>query len=58
MKWRNALGVFLSSKRIFYKTIIRPTMFYETKCWFVKRKHIHKTSVREMKLLKQINENT
>ena len=36
----------------------RSTRFYNTKCWIVKKKQIHKMSVTEMKILRWINRNT
>ena len=48
MAWRSALGV-LSDRRIpiklkenFYKTTMQLAMFYGTKCWAIKKQHIHK----------------
>ena len=53
IKWRAAARV-LCDRRIplklkgkFYKTTVKPTMLYGTKCWTVKREHIHKMSVVE-----------
>ena len=60
MKWRAASGV-LCDRRIplklkgkFYRTAVRPVMLYGTKCWVVKREHIHKMSMIEMKMLRQM----
>ena len=36
----------------------RSTRFYNTKCWIVKKKQIHKMRVSEMKILRWINRNT
>ena len=33
-------------------------MFYVTECWFIKKQHIHKMSVVEMRMLGWINEYT
>ena len=39
MKWRSASRALydcripIKLKRKFYKTVIRPTMLYDTKCW-------------------------
>ena len=50
MKWRSASRIlcdhiiYMKLKREFYKTAIRPTMIYDTKCEAVKKQHIHKMS--------------
>ena len=51
MKWKSASGVLcdrrmpLKLKEIFYRTAIRPTMLYDTKCWVVKHQHVKKKLV-------------
>ena len=60
MKWRATSGV-LCDRRIplklkgkFYKTTVRPTMLYGVECQTIKRKHIYKMSVAEMRMLRQM----
>ena len=36
----------------FCKTVIRPAMLYGTECWAVKKKHIHKMSIAEIRMLR------
>ena len=58
MKWISAPVALCDCKipikfqRKFYKTVIRPTMLYGTKCWAVKKQHIHKLSAAEMRKLR------
>ena len=58
MKWRSALRVLynrripIKPKRKFYKTAMWPVMLYDTKCWVVKKYHIHKMRVAEMRILR------
>ena len=42
-------------KRKFYKIAIRLAMLYGTECWAVKKQHIHKMSVVEMRMLRWIS---
>ena len=57
-KWRNAFGVLcdrripLKLKENFYKTAIRPAIFYGTECWAVKKQHVSKMNVAEMWILR------
>ncbi|XP_070006676.1 uncharacterized protein [Nicotiana sylvestris] len=58
MKWRLASGV-LCDKRVpltlkgkFYKAVVRPTMMYGAECWPVKKSHIQKMKVAEMRMLR------
>ena len=50
-KWRSALGklcdlrVFTKLKEKFYKTVIIQTMICGTKCYDLKKKHVHKIIV-------------
>ncbi|KAM2544521.1 hypothetical protein TB1_016195 [Malus domestica] len=58
MKCKSASGVLcdrrrpLKLKRKFYRTAIRPAMFYGTECWAVKHQHVHKMGVAEMRMLR------
>ena len=58
LKWRLAYGVLYDRhiptrlKRKFYKTTIRPAMTYGVACQLVKKQHIHKMSVGEMRMLR------
>ena len=60
MKQRAASGVLcdccipLKLKDKFYKTAVRPNILYGAKCWTVKRKHTHKMSMVEMKMLREM----
>ncbi|XP_070001984.1 uncharacterized protein [Nicotiana sylvestris] len=40
-----------SLKVKFYKVVVRPTMLYGTECWLVKKSHVQKMKVAEMKML-------
>ncbi|XP_070019343.1 uncharacterized protein [Nicotiana sylvestris] len=58
MKWRLASGV-LCDKRVplilkgkFYKAVVRPAMMYRAECLPVKKSHIQKMKVAEMRMLK------
>ncbi|CAN6677616.1 unnamed protein product [Malus baccata var. baccata] len=42
----------LKLKGKFYRTTIRPTMLYGTKCWAVKHQHVYKMGVAEMRMLR------
>ena len=64
MKWRSALGVWCNHRKLnklkgrFYKIAIWPAMVYGTECWDVKKQHIHKLSVAQMRMLRWISGNT
>ncbi|KAI8556243.1 hypothetical protein RHMOL_Rhmol05G0237300 [Rhododendron molle] len=57
LKWRSATGVLCDKrvptklKRKFYGTSIRPMMLYGTECWPIKKQHVNKLSVAEMRML-------
>lgn len=58
LKWKSASGI-LCDRRIpaklkgkFYRTAIRPAMLYGTECWAIKKQHISKMSVAEMRMLR------
>jgi hypothetical protein len=58
LKWRSASGV-LCDRRIpmkvkgkFYRTVVRPAMLYGSECWAVRRDHIQKLCVAEMRMLR------
>ncbi|XP_070017847.1 uncharacterized protein [Nicotiana sylvestris] len=58
MKWRLASGV-LYDKRVplilkgkFYKAVVRPAIMYGAECWPVKKSHIQRMEVEEMRMLK------
>ena len=36
----------------FYKAITRPAMTYGAECWPIKKQHMHKMSVAEMRMLR------
>ena len=42
----------LKLKGKFYRTTVRPTMLYGTKCWAVKSEHENQVSVAEMRMLR------
>ena len=42
----------LSLKEKFYRTAVRPSLLYGTKCWAIKKQHTQKISVVEMRILK------
>ena len=50
--------VIMRSKSTFYRTTIRPTMLYETKCWTVKKQHVTKTNVAEIRILRWMRDKT
>ena len=58
MKWRLASGVLcdkkvpLKLKGKFYRVAVRPAMLYGAECWPVKRTHIQKLKVAEMRMLR------
>ncbi|XP_059303594.1 uncharacterized protein LOC132055665 [Lycium ferocissimum] len=58
MKWKLASGV-LCDKKVppilkgkFYKAVVRPAMLYGTECWPVKKAHVQKMKVAEMRMLR------
>jgi hypothetical protein len=53
MKRRQASGVGTTEvKGKFYRTTIRPALFYGAECWPTKRRHVQHTSVVEMCVLR------
>nr|XP_009774518.1 PREDICTED: uncharacterized protein LOC104224532 [Nicotiana sylvestris] len=58
MKWRLASGVLCdrnvppSLKGKIYKVLVRSTMLYGAKCWPVKKSHVQKTKVAEIRMLR------
>ncbi|KAH1239249.1 Phospholipid-transporting ATPase 3 [Glycine max] len=58
MKWRKASGVLCDAKvpiklkGKFYRTAVRSTILYGTKCWAVKSQHETKVGVAEMRMLR------
>jgi len=63
LKWKSATGVLcdrnipLWLKRKFYRIAIRPALFYDTKCWVIKRYYAQKMSVEEIVGCLKITEN-
>ncbi|XP_070057395.1 uncharacterized protein [Nicotiana tomentosiformis] len=58
MKWRLVSGV-LCDKNVpprckgkFYKAVVRPSMLYGAECWPVKKSHVQKLKVAEMRMLR------
>ncbi|XP_070050476.1 uncharacterized protein [Nicotiana tomentosiformis] len=58
MEWRLASGV-LCDKNVtsrlmgkFFKVVVRPTMLYGAECWPVKKSHVQKMKVAEMRMLR------
>ncbi|XP_055802220.1 uncharacterized protein LOC129871346 [Solanum dulcamara] len=58
MKWRLASGV-LCDKKVppklkgkFYKVVVRPTLLYGVECWPIKKLHVQKMRVAEMRMLR------
>ncbi|KAK9161769.1 hypothetical protein Syun_008110 [Stephania yunnanensis] len=57
-KWRSATGVICDRnvstklKGKFYRTAIKPAMFYGSECRAVKHQQLHKMNVAEMKMLR------
>ena len=64
MNWRSTSRVLCDHRILiqlegnFYHTTIQPAMLYGTECWIVKKQHIHKISVIEMRILRWISGNT
>ena len=58
LKWRFAYGVLCDRrmptrlKKKFYEKRIRPAMSYGAECWSIKKHHVHKMDVVEMKMLR------
>ncbi|KAL6503375.1 hypothetical protein OROGR_025298 [Orobanche gracilis] len=58
LKWKSATGVLCDPdmphrlKGKFYRTAIRPALLYGTECWAVKRCHVQKMNVAEMRMLR------
>ena len=44
------LRMSLKLKEKLYRTAIRPTILYDTKCWAVKHQHVYKMGVTEMRM--------
>ena len=42
----------------FYRTVIRPNMLYDIDGWAIKKQHLHKMSIVEMRILRWIRGNT
>ena len=60
MKWRQASGV-LCDKRVpqklkdkFYRTAIRPAMWYGVECWPMKRRHVQQINIAKIRMLRWI----
>ncbi|PHT72171.1 hypothetical protein T459_22956 [Capsicum annuum] len=59
MKWRLASGIFcdkkvpLRLKGTFYRVVIRSDLLYGAECWPVKKTHIQKMKVAEMRMLRE-----
>ncbi|EXB60461.1 hypothetical protein L484_014914 [Morus notabilis] len=64
VKWKNAMRVLCDSKMPiklkgkFYRTVICPAMLYGSECWAIKRQHISKMSVAEMRMLRWMSGHT
>ena len=64
VKWKNATRVLCDGKMPiklkgkFYRTVIRPAMLYGSECWAIKRQHISKMSVAEMRMLRWMSGHT
>ena len=64
LKWRATTGVLCDRKfssRLkskFYRVAIRPSLFYETDCWPVKKTFEYKIEVAEMLMLRWIYDHT
>ncbi|KAK9053899.1 hypothetical protein SSX86_024974 [Deinandra increscens subsp. villosa] len=63
-KWRAATGV-LCDKRFpvklkgkFYKVAVRPAMLYGSECWAIKKAHVRKLEVAEMRMLRWMGGHT
>ncbi|XP_070041089.1 uncharacterized protein [Nicotiana tomentosiformis] len=58
MKWRLTYGVLCDKnmpprlKGKFYRVVVRPTMLYGVECWSVKKSHVQKMRVAEMRRLR------
>ncbi|XP_047267470.1 uncharacterized protein LOC107869169 [Capsicum annuum] len=60
MKWRLASGI-LCNKKVppklkgkFYRVVVRPALLYGVECWYVRKTHIQKMKVTEMRMLQQM----
>ena len=42
----------IEGKGIFYRTVVRLVVLYETECWTVKNQHKHTLSIVEMRMLR------
>ncbi|KAJ7957676.1 Retrovirus-related Pol polyprotein LINE-1 [Quillaja saponaria] len=64
VKWRSVSGVLCDPKipnRLkgkFYKSAMRPAMFYGIKCWAVKKQHSHKMGVAKIRMLRWMTGHT
>ncbi|KAK9069524.1 hypothetical protein SSX86_011428 [Deinandra increscens subsp. villosa] len=63
-KWRAATGV-LCDKRFpvklkgkFYRVAVRPAMLYGSECWAIKKAHVRKLEVTEMRMLRWMGGHT
>lgn len=45
-------------KEFFYEISVRPTMLYGNECWVLKKQHVHKISVVEIRIFRWISRNT
>ncbi|XP_009803062.1 uncharacterized protein [Nicotiana sylvestris] len=58
MRWRLASGVFCDKnvppglKGKLYRVVVRPTILYGDECWLVKKSHVQKMKVAEMRILR------
>jgi len=57
LKWKNALGV-LCNRRIpiklkgrVYHIVVRPALLYRAECWPIKRSHVQRMRVAEMRMI-------
>ncbi|EXB68727.1 DNA repair protein rhp54 [Morus notabilis] len=64
VKWKNATRVLCDGKMPiklkgkFYRTVICPAMLYGSECWVIKRQHISKMSVVELRMLRRMSGHT
>ncbi|XP_009614238.1 uncharacterized protein [Nicotiana tomentosiformis] len=58
MKWSSTFRVLCDNKvpplpkGKFYRAVVRPAMLYGTECWPIKKSHIQKMKVAEMRMLR------
>ena len=58
LKWRSTTGVLCDRNIPLDWRTIRPTLLYDTECWAIKRHHVQKMSVAEMRMLRWMCGNT